>query len=646
MSRIGFLLILILTACSYQIKIKTGDQAFQSKQYANAIGFYKQELDHVSDQKDKAYKAFKLAQSYKYLSDYDQARSWFKKAYDWNYGLKALEEYAIALKNTGDYEAAILAYQELMQELKGGQEYKKDIQICKLNLEWLKQKSVYYYKLTNLAAVNDKASDYSAVLNKGTALYFVSDRLSESKHNNSKFAWTGRSFSDIYLFDDGKVELMPEPINSNANEGPFCFNSLGNKLFFTRCDANDQVEDFCQIYESEFVEGTWTEPDWLDFGFRNANVIHPALYKSDSILIFSSNASGGVGQYDLYISYLQKDGWSVPVNLGEPVNSVMDEKFPVWYEDTLYFSSNGHPGLGGLDVFKTYKFTDSKWVPPVNLKVDINSEADDFGFFVDKNFVANDTVFQKAFLSSNRSFNRQDEIYSLELKKRTQELQPPGPKKYKWEVQVNIQFVAAESYKSADKKQLDSVDLIEKLSRNYVNTKSNSKITLKVLPGESYTFLASRKNYLNNEFSFNTPPQPDLTSDSLFVLNVEVELIPVRFDEEFVIPELYYDFDKWDIRQDAVSSLTKLKNMLITNPLIKIRLGSHTDCRGEEQYNLDLSEKRAHSAMQWLIENGIKGSRLYHTGYGEKDPAIDCVCDKCSEVEHQKNRRTTFTLIK
>ncbi|MEI2693468.1 MAG: OmpA family protein [Saprospiraceae bacterium] len=646
MNKFGILLTLLLAACSYQIKIKTGDQAFQSKQYANAIGFYKNEIDQVSSPKEKAFKAFKLGQSYKYLSDYDQSLGWFKKAYDWNYGLKALEEYAIALKNTGDYEAAILAYQELMQELKGGMEYKKDIQICKLNLEWIKQRTDFYYKLTNFTAVNDKASDYSALSVDSSKLYFVSDRLSETRHDNSKFGWTGRSFSDIYLFQNGLVVSLPEPINSQSNEGSFCFNSTGNKIYFTRCDANDQPEDYCKIYESEYINGSWGEPERLDLGFDNSNVYHPALYKSDSILVFSSNAPGGIGQYDLYLSYLGNEGWTVPENLGEPINSAYDEKFPVWYNDTLYFSSNGHPGLGGLDVFKTYKISDSKWTPPINLKPDINSEADDFGFFIDKSFVANDTVFQKALLSSNRNFNRQDEIYSVELRKRSQIPSIQGPKKFKWDVQANIQFVTAESYKSPKQIPVDSVDLIEKISKNSVNSKSNSRITLKLLPGDSYTFLASKKNYLNNEFSFTTPAQPELTADSLFILTLVVELIPIRYDEEFVIPELYYDFDKWNIRQDAVASLEKLRGLLNTNPLIRIRLGSHTDCRGDEKYNLELSEKRAHAAMQWLIAKGIDSNRLFHTGYGENDPAINCSCDSCSEDDHQKNRRTTFTLIR
>lgn len=646
MNKFGILVTFLLVACSYQIKIKTGDQAFQAKQYANAIGFYKQEIEQVSNQKEKAYKAFKLGQSFKYLSDYDQSLGWFKKAYDWNYGLKALEEYAIALKNTGNYDAAILAYQELMQELKGGVEYKKEVQICKLNLEWIKQKSEYYYKLTNLAAVNDKASDYSAITTDSSEVYFVSDRLSELRHENVKFGWTGRSFSDIYLFKQGSIELLPEPINSKSNEGSFCFNSLGNRIYFTRCEANDQTEDFCKIYESEYLKGIWSEPEWLDFGFNNSNVIHPAIHKSDSILVFSSNAPGGIGQYDLYLSYLGEEGWSLPVNLGEPVNSAYDEKFPVWYQDTLFFSSNGHPGLGGLDVFKTFKISDSKWAPPVNLKPDINSEADDFGFFIDKNFTPNDSVFQKALLSSNRNFNRQDEIYSVELRKRNQVPSLQIPKKFKWDVQVNIQFVTAESYKSTKQVPIDSVDLIEKISRNFVNSKSNSRISLKLLPGDSYTFLASKKNYLNHEFSFATPAQPELNADSLHLINIVVELIPVLYDEEFVIPELYYDFDKWFIRQDAVASLEKLKGLLNTNPLIKIRLGSHTDCRGDEQYNLALSEKRAHAAMQWLIDKGIAANRLFHIGYGENDPAINCFCESCTEDEHQKNRRTTFTLIR
>ncbi|MBK9721616.1 MAG: OmpA family protein [Saprospiraceae bacterium] len=638
--------VIFLASCSYQIKVKTGDQAFSNKQYNVAILFYKEELNQSTNQKQNALQSFRIGQCYKYVSDFEQSLKWFKKAYDLNYGLKALEEYANALKNNGEYEAAISAFQELSQELDNPSEYRKEIAICRLNIEWKRQQNEYYFKLTKLAVLNDQGSDYSPVVDNKGNFYFVSDRFSEDKGKNQKFAWSGRSYSDILQCTNKTISPFHLNINSAANEGSFCFDSKMQTIYFTRCGGLNQLQDYCNLFYASFKDGNWSKAEWLDFGFESCNIMHPALHKSDSILVFSSNVVGGIGQYDLYVTFLRNDAWSTPINLGETINSPLDEKFPVWNQDTLYFSSNGWPGLGGLDIFKSYKSTDQLWQPAINLKPNLNSEADDFGYFIDTSFVMNDSVFLKGYLSSNRNETNDDEIYLVELKKRLDLKPKEKEKKFQWEVQLNIQFVSHESYKQKEKLFLDSVDLIEKISKNSINTKSRSKINLKVLPGENYTFLASRKNYLNREFKFSTPVQPELTKDSLFILDLEVELIPIVFDEEFILEELYYDFDKWEIRADAISALEKLKTVLFTNPGIKIELGSHTDCRGDDVYNFELSEKRAKSATDWLVNNGIQANRLQYKGYGEFDMAISCECNACTEDQHQKNRRTTFKIVK
>jgi outer membrane protein OmpA-like peptidoglycan-associated protein len=645
MKNISIPLLFLFLACSYQIKIKTGDQAYDSKQYAVAQNLYRNEFDQSEDLKIKAYKAFRIGLCYKNVSHFEQALKWFKKAYDLNYGLKALEEYAFALKDNGEYEAAIAAFQELTEELKNTTEFRKEINICKLNMQWKLQKSEFYYKLINWSELNEKSSDYSAVMDTSGVIYFVSDRLQESKSKTSKFAWTGRFFSDIFKFSGNTVSPLPAPVNSADNEGPFCFDSKMKTLYFTRCSNTGESEDYCNIYSSSSTSSGWTEPELMDFGLGVSNQMHPALYKNDSILVLSSDAKNGIGQYDLYISYLRREGWSRAENLGETVNTALDEKFPVWYRDTLFFSSTGHPGMGGLDVFKTYQVENRKWVPPINMKPAINSEADDFGFFVDTSFTRNDSVYLKGLLSSNRAQTDNDEIYSVELRKRaeTKQIIPPG--KFKWEIVVNIQFVSHEIYKNNTKLKLDSIELIEKVSKNTLNTRGLSNVSLKVLPSDHYTFLASKRNYLNKEFSFNTPDAPVLDHDSTYIINLEVEMLPIRYDQEFILQELYYDFDDWKIRADAVPALEQLRMLLVTNPKIRILLGSHTDCRGDDAYNDILSSKRAQSALNWLVEKGISIQRLEYKGYGERNPSVECKCEECTEAQHQLNRRTTFRII-
>ncbi len=633
-------------ACSYQIKIKTGDQAYESKQFAVALNLYKTEFEQIENPKDKAYKAFRIGQCYKNVSNFEQSLKWFKKAYDLNYGLKALEEYAFALKNNGEYEAAISAFQELSEEIKNSTEFRKEINICKLNMQWKAQRSEFFFVLKKMSALNEKGSDYSPVITPDGSVFFVSDRLQENKNKGNKFGWTGRFYSDLFEYSKDQLIPLSSIINSNDNEGPFCFDSRMETIYFTRCANTGEAEDYCNIYYSVLEHGIWSEPEMIDFGLGTANQMHPALYQSDSIMIFSSDARNGVGQYDLYISYFMDDAWSLAENLGDVLNTPSDEKFPVWYHDTLFFSSNGHPGMGGLDVFKTYRTRDHKWTPPVNLKPSINSEADDFGFFVDTAFVPNDSIFLKAAISSNREQSDNDEIYTVELRKRTESTPKKKPGKFKFEVIVNLQFISHELYKNNIRLLLDSVELIERVSKNSLNTKGQTKVGLKLLPGDHYTFLASKRNYLNQEFSFNTPDEPELDRDSTYVMNMEIELLPLVYDEEFILQELYYDFDDWAIRQDAVPALVRLKTLLVTNPSIKILLGSHTDCRGEDSYNDVLSAKRAQSVMDWLIREGISSSRLNFIGYGEKDPSVNCNCADCTEEQHQMNRRTTFKIIK
>lgn len=638
--------ILLLTlACSYQFKVKTGDQAVEVKQYAIAAGLYYKEFQNSSREAEKASIAYKLGVCNNALSDYSQALKWFKIAYELNYGPSALLNYAKALKSTGDYELAIEAFEQLIKETRLNSEYSKEINSCKILLGWRNESKNYNYKIKRLDQLSDNSSDYNYNIIKDGIQLLVTEGKFPGKYSDGTFKWTGRSYSDIVIYDGYTYASFSDNINSKFNEGAYCFNSDYSSIFFTRCMPVESDKDYCSILKSDFINGQWSEPEILDFGLDNCNTMHPALHPNDSLLIFASDVKGGAGKMDLFSSLLVNGEWSVAKALSGTINTSEDEVFPIWKADTLYFSSKGHLGLGGLDIFSTYRDSEWNWLPPKNLKNPVNSEADDFSpFFVSPN--AQDTnLVSEIYVSSNRETNYNDDIFKIELRKVNSTPSKKELPEYKLEIYAHIQFVNHETYDLQDKVILEGINLVDVKSNFSFSTGSNQTLKLKLRPSDTLYFKCNKEGYLNSEFRIVSPPEPLLTSDSTIILNIEVELLQHAFDKEFVIKSLYYDFDKWDIRPDAEPALKELLLILRNNPEISILIGSHTDCRGDDKYNLELSEKRAKSAIDWLVLKGIEKSRLLHRGYGEENPAVNCECTLCTETEHQNNRRSTFKII-
>lgn len=638
-------ILLLTNACSYQFKVKTGDQAVEVKQYAVAAGLYYKEFHNSFREPEKATIAYKLGICNNALSDYRQSLKWFKTAYDLNYGPSALLNYAQALKSTGDYELAIEAFEQLIKETRLGSEYSKEVNSCKILLGWKNEKKNYSYNIKRLEHLSDNSSDYNFRITADGMKLLVSEAIFPGKTTEGSFKWTGRSYSDIVIFDGKNYSSFSNNINSKFNEGAFCFNSNYTSIYFTRCMPAEEEMDYCSIMRSNYVNGEWSEPEILDLGLYHCNMMHPALHPNDSILIFSSDAEGGAGKMDLYKSVFKDGEWSSAQILSENINTVEDEVFPVWQDDTLYFSSKGHLGLGGLDIFRTYQNSEFNWLPPVNLKNPINSEADDFAPYFALPDTQDTSIVEEIYVSSNRETNYNDDIFKIEVRNIYSPPEKKEKSKYKLEIFAHIQFVNHETYKQHEKIILDGVNLVDVKSNFTFSTGSNQILKLKLRASDTLFFKCSKDGYLNGEFRIISPPEPHLTNDSIIILHIEVELLQHSFDKEFVIKSLYYDFDKWDIRQDAEPALKELLLILRNNPEISILIGSHTDCRGDDKYNLELSEKRAKSAKDWLMLKGIEEKRLIHQGYGEENPAVRCECKLCTESEHQSNRRSTFKII-
>ena len=281
---------------------------------------------------------------------------------------------------------------------------------------------------------------------------------------------------------------------------------------------------------------------------------------------------------------------------------------------------------------------------PLRLDYPINSGADDFNFTIDPKFVKKDSLLNRAVFSSNRNYKNGDDIYEFI---KIQKAQPPIERKFKLKVFATFSYFKTLEYSANQKEEtLDSIVINMDKQDGTIFTNNKSKISLQLSPGDSFEIQSGRRGYLNYRMNIVTPMISNLQQDSTINLEYKIKLVPFEFNKEFLLQDVYYDFDKSEIREDAMSSLKKLFELLSSNPKIKVLIISHTDCRGDEDYNQVLSESRAKSVVNYLVSKGIDPTILSYKGYGEKENIINCVCANCTEEEHQFNRRSTFTLIK
>lgn len=357
------------------------------------------------------------------------------------------------------------------------------------------------------------------------------------------------------------------------------YSSDAKYIYFTRCSDLNVDNYYCQIYRRKLSGGEQSE-ELLDLGGGMSNTMHPAIHTSDTLLIFSSDRANGLGAFDLYKSVLKNGSWMTPVNLGKVINTTGNEKFPVWYNDTLYYSSDHLPGMGGLDIFKTWRINDSTWISPQRLEYPVNSGADDFSFCVDTRFIVRDSVKMHAVFSSNRGYTNGDDIYEVfYIQKVKNVVQQPLKLFF-----VDLYFKSGREYGiNTEHLPLDSVTIRDSSSAYINNTGKSNVIRIQVLEGDSLHFKAGRRGYLSEAFDIQIPFLGTVVSDTAVILKKEVILIPLILEKEFLLENVYYDFDKYNLRADAMPALNNLKKMLVDNPFIKIKILSHTDCRGERR---------------------------------------------------------------
>jgi len=637
--------------CTVTKKVKDGETAYALKQYSVAVDLLSKELEDTKSKADKARKAYYLARSYDVLLQYDKAIKWFEQADRYNFP-SAPEWLAKAYKKNEQYIDAAERYMKLYRDTKQSK-YLEEAELCK---RAIKQKAKLKNFNVNSFSINTKFGEYSPVYLDDEHLVFSSDRA--GSQGGDTYKWTGNNFSDLYVANikGRKVNNFDAIINTEANEGTACFSADGNQIFFTRCESLELRDQHCRIYFSHRPNGFWMEAEPLMFFDEQTNFAHPCLIENDSVLVFCAAPAGGDGTYDLYYSQRVEEGWSAPELMPESINTIGNEKFPSSYKDTLFFSSDHLPGFGGYDIFYTVLQSDGRWTRPLNMGLPINSGADDLGLAIDPKFPKNRGIELQGYFSSSRNVGTSDDLFFF-TKYISKEEESTDPNTEEPEEKIFNTYLALRvvenQYEDGDpnkkiigKKAISGAQINIRSARPDTSARSdkNGRYTAQVLADDNLDILVNHSGYMSEQLELSTWLDYTLANDT--TINVEVALDKILYDKEIVLQSIYYDYNRWEIRKDAKPSLDTLKKILDLNADLKIQLSSHTDCRGELDYNLTLSQKRAESAVNYLLEAGVDPSRMIAKGYGMNSPIADCPCDSCSESEHQQNRRTTFKILK
>ncbi|MFZ6012853.1 MAG: OmpA family protein [Bacteroidota bacterium] len=639
-----FIFAIALAACSAE---KKANKAFRLGKYQNTINLYKKQL---AANPNNGRANYFIAESYRLSNRLKEAEPFYEKA-----GGRGLDKdsikfyYGQALKINGKYDAA----RQQMEALAANatEERMKDRARDELDgiayLEKLREKKSYY-KIKNLELINTASSEYSPVF-LNNELYFTSSRTS----NGKIYEATGTPFTDIYKVasrganvDVATVAALPTGINSeNINDGCITFSPDGKLMVFAKGNSGKRKGGYdVDLYLSRFRNNVWSEPIPLNINDPNSWDSSPSFSPDGRTLYFASNRRGrgkenaGYGGTDIYSAQMDSRGrFSRVRNLGPEVNTPGNELFPYVAEDAkLYFSSDGHAGYGGLDLFVVKRANGRTVIE--NLGEPVNSTGDDFGIFLFRP--------DRGFFTSNRDGGKgDDDIYTFinedpNLKVVNYYLQGIT---YTPDSEGKLQILANTKVSLIDSK--------GDVMQDYV-TGNDGKFLFRVYENENYDLIGETDGYLVKRSPYTTKgksvdPQTlkelvtNITLDTMLVLD------KIELNKIFVLENIYYDYDKFNIRPDAAKELDKLVQLLADNPEIKIELSSHTDSVDTESYNLDLSQKRAQSAVNYLMQRGIGPDRLVAKGYGESKPiARNTNPDGTDNPKgRQRNRRTEFKIL-
>lgn len=612
-------------------QIASADKKYAKYSYIDAIAIY----EKVAEKGYKSADLFKkLGNSYYFNSELDKAAKWYGDLFDLNESVEPeyYFRYSQALKSIGDYEKAN-KYLELFNQNSNDSRAKAFAN----NKDYLQdiEKNSGKYTLTK-TDVNSEFSDYGpAYFNN--QLVFASSRTDGALYSKVH-VWTNQNFTDLYVAPISEGNKVGTPvnfsknINTKFNEASPTFTKDGKTMYFTRNNylngkkgKDEEKSTLIKIYKASFVNGEWENITELPFNSDNYSTAHPSLGADEKTLYFSSDMPGGIGGADIYkVSIKGENSYGVPENLGPTINTEGRENFPFMaHDNTLYFASNGHLGLGGLDVFES-KLVNGQFSTPQNLAKPINSPKDDFSFIVnDKN---------SGFLSSNRDEGMGfDDIYAFNVCNQ----------------KVNGVITDAKTKELLPNSKLVLFDEdMKQIAETTAN--ENAQYSFNIDCDRQYFVRASKEEYESNEKTFTSAK---VTGESKLNIELDRNVFPVEEGTDlakiFNISIIYFDLDKSNIRPDAALDLAKIIEVMKQYPTMKVAIRSHTDSRQTHRYNELLSDRRAKSTLEFMVNNGIDRKLLTAKGFGETELINKCADGvECSEAEHQMNRRSEFIVLK
>ncbi len=677
---------------------------FDKTYYSEAIVLYQK----LADEKPSQEVIKNLADSYFYTNDLVKAQRYYRlliSNYNNDLDREYYFRYAQTLKATNKYDDANANLKEYYSKSANSEDsanFENDLKTLE-NVTAIGKR----FEIKNLA-INTPNSEFGAV-KYGDNLVFAGVKLKPGLFDK-KFKWDNETYLNIVAIplkninsSDSIVHYFAKELKTGMHESNAIFTKDGKTIYFTRNNSkngkkkkDDNKISNLQIFKAELVEGKWTNITSLPFNSPNYSVEHPALSADEKVLYFASDMPGSFGSFDIYSVNINKGAFDTPKNLGPQINTNKREQFPFASADNkLYFSSDGHLGYGSLDVFVS-EITGNEYSKPINVGLPLNSNLDDFAFYIDSNT-------KEGFFASNREGGKGgDDIYQF---KETKDLIVEDCK----------QFIAGTITDVDTQLALENATVLlqdsENKTLNTITTSADGKFNFTVACETSYKISAFKENYTNASKALTLDKTRDKVNDgSLALKSLEVikqeekQIAENKRKQEIILEEenkkkealaaiqlkekekkakeaaivaaevkknekvkeilanekdvvkdkdrliiktdpIYFDYNMWYIRKESKVVLGRVVELMKKYPDMKIEIGSHTDSRGNAKFNENLSQKRANSTREFIIQSGVDAKRVTAKGYGESVPIVKCKTDEsCSEEDHELNRRSEFVI--
>ena len=593
------LLLLTMVGCGADKALRKAEQSEALGEYFEAAKYYKKAYSKtpIKQRSKRGERAFKMGECYRQINFAAKASGAYKNAVRYRYADSIVFLHLADMQRmSGDYKGAAKNYETYLSYRPDDSKAKDGLKSCEVAPVWKKNPNRYIVKKFPL--FTSRRADYSPVYagEDFDQLYFTSTRDDAKGEDLSGI--TGMKAPDIFVSrknEEGKwqrPEVIESDVNSEFEDGACAFTPDGKTMYFTRCQMDYEYPRYAEIFSSARTDASWATPQKCEIVKDTlSSLAHPAVSPDGEWLYFVSDMPGGLGGTDIWRVRLSGTEFGGIENLGAPINSVGDEMFPTFRPNgELYFSSNGHPGMGGLDLFKaTWDEEKEQW-SIVNLQAPMNSQSDDFGMTFEG-------VYNRGFFSSSRGDARGwDHIFTFELPEVTKTITGWVYEKEGYELPDAVVHLVGND--GTNKK---------------ISVKSDGSFTERVEPSVNYILLGSCKGFLN----YKQEVQVDSTNESRdYVLQFPLS----SMTHPVLLENIFYEFDKATLTEESATSLDSLIVLLNDNPNVTIELSSHCDYKGSDAYNEHLSQRRAESVVNYLIKGGISAERLVAKGYGEKNP--------------------------